>query len=610
MTTLDIVLIAGLGLEILCLMKKRYANQLWNCLAPKWQDFIENILIVTPHLIPCGSRRLQFWFAIRVICIATTNVTEVLIPHRMGIVMDSLSDQSVESGLFTWMSLEFATGIGVKFMDRRSSAIVSQFWVGQIRKAVWSHTLGLASDFHSYNDLAEKQSIMQDADSLKILLDLCLFEFLPTVGRLIVAYFTIYSKFGILISLLAVLGSSTCVTLDIFWLHGKVSENVDCRLRAGTNVTRAMNQAFENYKVAITFNRIQYHIHAYGEAVDAHLEAEDRWNHTALCRFLSIQALQKGIFFALSIVLTRNNSSTGDMVFFTLFWPEITGHLSRLPLQYDRMLMKLAHSRRLLSHLKTRPSILDNRYSYKITSVRGELIFSHVRFSHRGQKNLTLWNISFSIKPRNFVALVGASGSGKTTILELFLRLYDPESGLIMLDGRDIKDLTPGSLRNTIGFVPSRRQIFTFVSIRQNLLYGKPDACDEDIVEACRGACIHEEIISLPEKYESVIGKDLDLSDGQIQRLEIARALVKKPRILVLDESTSHLDSETEASIFEHLRNRRCTILMAVNRLSNVKDVDQILVLQAGTIIERGKHDELMKIAGGVYQGVYSQWSR
>ena len=407
MTTLDIVLIAGLGLEILCLMKKRYANQLWNSLAPRWQEFIENILIVTPHLIPCGSRRLQFWFTIRVICIAAANVTEVLIPHRMGIMMDSLSDQSLKSGLFSWMSLESATGIGVKFMDRRSSAIVSQFWVGQIRKAVLSHTLSLASDFHSYNDLAEKQSIMQDADSLKILLDLCFFEFLPTVGRLIVAYFTIYFKFGLLISLLVVLGSGTCVTLDYFWLHGKVSENVDCRLRAGTNVTRAMNQAFENYKVAITFNRIQYHIHAYGEAVDAHLEAEDRWNRTALCRFLSIQTLQKGIFFALSIILTQNNSSTGDVVFFTLFWPEITGHLSRLPLQYDRMLMKLAHSKRLLSHLRTRPSILDNRYAYKLTSVRGELIFSHVRFSHRGQKNLTLRNISFSIKPRIFVALIG-----------------------------------------------------------------------------------------------------------------------------------------------------------------------------------------------------------
>ena len=205
---------------------------------------------------------------------------------------------------------------------------------------------------------------------------------------------------------------------------------------------------------------------------------------------------------------------------------------------------------------------------------------------------------------------MGASGSGKSTILELFLRLYDPESGLIMLDGRDIKDLTPGSLRNTIGFVPSRRQMFSFVSIRQNLLYGKPDACDEDIVEACRGACIHEEIISLPEKYESVIGKDLHLSDGQIQRLEIARALVKMPRILVLDESTSHLDSETEARIFEHLRKRRCTILMAVNRLSSLKDVDQILVLQDGTIIERGRHDELMRIEGGVYQGFYSRWSR
>jgi ATP-binding cassette subfamily B protein len=227
-------------------------------------------------------------------------------------------------------------------------------------------------------------------------------------------------------------------------------------------------------------------------------------------------------------------------------------------------------------------------------------------------RQLALDDISFQVNPGQLVALVGPSGAGKTTLTYLIPRLYDPTSGRILIDGHDLRDVTLNSLSDQIGMVTQETHLF-HDTIRTNLLYAKLDANQEELEAACKAANIHEFISELPDGYDTVAGeRGYRLSGGEKQRVALARVILKDPRILVLDEATSHLDSESEALIQQALKrvmSGRTSIVIA-HRLSTVLAADLILVMDRGQIVERGTHQELLAI-DGVYAGLYhTQFSR
>ncbi len=289
-----------------------------------------------------------------------------------------------------------------------------------------------------------------------------------------------------------------------------------------------------------------------------------------------------------------------------LFFP-LTGLLSA----QVEIMSSFALFDRIFEYMDMPRDIQDRATSVDLapSAVSGRVEFKDICFRYEDdQPELTLKHVSFVAEPGQLVALVGPSGAGKTTLTYLIPRLYDPESGSVMLDGKDLKDIKLESLAQIVGAVTQETYLM-HTTVRENLRVAKPSATDAEIIEACKAANIHDHIASLPEAYDTVVGeRGYKLSGGEKQRLAIARAILKNPRILILDEATSALDTHSERVIQNSLNSLmvgRTTFAIA-HRLSTILAADQILVVDDGRIVESGKHEELLAI-GGLYRKLYDE---
>ena len=290
-----------------------------------------------------------------------------------------------------------------------------------------------------------------------------------------------------------------------------------------------------------------------------------------------------------------------DLVTFTLYVTAFVNPLRRLTMLAELYMQGLAGFTRFVEIMRTEPQIKDAENAKELENVEGRIDIENVSF-HYSNEIPVLENINLTIHEGQSVAVVGPSGGGKTTLCQLLPRFYDVCSGSIKVDGTDIRELTQSSLRRNIGII--QQDVFMFAgTIKDNIRYGRPDASDEEIIEAAKKAEIHDEIMALPQGYDSQVGeRGVKLSGGQKQRLSIARVFLKNPKILILDEATSALDTVTEQHIqaaLEQLSQGRTTIIIA-HRLSTVKDVDNIVVVDDDRIVEQGCHKELME-KNGVY---------
>ncbi len=260
--------------------------------------------------------------------------------------------------------------------------------------------------------------------------------------------------------------------------------------------------------------------------------------------------------------------------------------------------------RRFLDVVETKPEIVDRKGAKPLVTPRGDISYNNVSFRYEKDSEV-LDNVNISIEAGKTVAFVGPSGGGKTTLCSLLPRFYDVTQGQITIDGKDIRDVTLKSLRNCIGIV--QQDVYLFAgSIRENIAYGKPDASDEEIIQAAKNANIHDFVIGLENGYDTYVGeRGTRLSGGQKQRIAIARVFLKNPPILILDEATSALDNESERHIqtsLEHLAQNRTTIVIA-HRLSTIRNADEIIVIDQNGIQERGTHDTLLK-----QEGLYAKY--
>jgi ATP-binding cassette subfamily B protein len=289
----------------------------------------------------------------------------------------------------------------------------------------------------------------------------------------------------------------------------------------------------------------------------------------------------------------------GDVLVFTAYLTSMYKPLRNLAKISSQFSKAMASAERISEIFTIEPEYLEDRSGVVVESLRGEIVFDHVSFDYGDGKGV-LRDVSFAIAPGQRVAFVGASGAGKSTIASLLLRFYEHQEGSILIDGVEIEKYERESLRRQIGVVLQESVLFG-ATIRENIAYGKPEATDAEIEAAARGAYAHEFIAELPDGYETIIGeRGSTLSGGQRQRLCLARAIVKRPSLLILDEPTSAVDAESSSLIQEALDELRRgkTMIVISHQFAGLEDFDQIIVLRNGEVVERGTHDELLHRRG------------
>ncbi len=284
-----------------------------------------------------------------------------------------------------------------------------------------------------------------------------------------------------------------------------------------------------------------------------------------------------------------------DLITFSLYITTFVNPIRRLSQFSEQYMQGMAGFSRFLQVMNTKPDITDAPDARELGAVRGEVEYRDVSFAYYNGR-VILRNINLNLKPGESLALVGPSGGGKTTLSNLLPRFYDVTEGAVLVDGQDVRSVTQQSLRRNIGVIA--QEVFLFAdTIRENIRYGRPDAADAEIEEAAKRAEIHDEILRMPQGYDSYIGeRGVMLSGGQKQRVAIARVFLKNPKILILDEATSALDTVTEQRIqasLDELSRGRSSIIIA-HRLSTVRNADKIAVIENGRIVETGTHEELI----------------
>jgi len=482
-------------------------------------------------------------------------------------------------------------------------AKVTQRAVRTIALQVFRHLHALSLRFHLARQTGGlTRDVERGTRGISTLISFALFSILPTlleIGLVSAILIARYDPWFIGITVGALVLYITFTVTITEWRTGfrRAMNELDSRANS-----RAMDSLI-NYETVKYFNNEEYEALRYDESMQ-------RWESAAVKSHTSLSLLNIGqsaiIAVGVTLIMWRavlgvvdHTMTIGDLVLVNAFMIQLYIPLNFLGVIYREIKQALADMERMFRLIEEHAEVKDAPGAGLLRVTDGEVRFEHVDFSYEPNRQI-LFDVSFTIPAGRTIAVVGPSGSGKSTLARLLYRFYDVSSGRITVDGQDLRAVQQASLRAAIGIVPQDTVLFND-SIEYNIAYGRPEATHEEIVAAARLAQIHDFVASLPEGYDTPVGeRGLKLSGGEKQRVAIARAILKNPRILIFDEATSALDSKSEKLIQAELAQISAdrTTLTIAHRLSTIVDADQILVLERGRIVERGRHAELLARAG------------
>jgi len=482
-------------------------------------------------------------------------------------------------------------------------AKVTQRAIRRVAIRVFGHLHALSLRFHLERQTGGvSRDIERGSRGISFLLNFMLFNILPTlfeiglVAAILLSMYDIWFSVIIFTTLVAYIALTLIIT-EWRMIFRRTMNDMDSKAN-----TRAIDSLL-NYETVKYFGNESWEAKRY----DEHMQ---KWEIAAVRNQTSLAALNAGQSAIIALGMTllmllasdgviKGSMSLGDLVLVNAFMLQLYMPLHFLGFVYREIKHSLADMEKMFALLTENEEIKDKSGATDLILGDAVVRFESVNFSYESNRQI-LFNLSFDIPAGHNIAVVGHSGSGKSTLSRLLFRFYDVTGGRILINNQDIRDITQKSLRAAIGIVPQDTILFNN-SIYYNIAYGRPDASCEEIFEAAKSAHIHNFIENLPDKYETTVGeRGLKLSGGEKQRVAIARAILKKPEILIFDEATSALDSKSEKAIQEELKriaSNRTTLTIA-HRLSTIADADQILVLDKGSIIERGTHRELLVVKG------------
>ncbi len=561
-------------------------------------------------------RPYQKWMGVAIFALLVSTGLNLILP----LVIQNLVDvvfvgENASVSRLNWLAgglfIVFAVQAVFSFVNRLTIAYVGENAVADIRVAVFSHLQRLSLTFYADHRTGEVVSrITNDVTQLQAAITDNIVALLRQVVLLIGASILLFYLNWQLT--LVILVGIPLMSLTIVALGRRIrraAKAVQDKLAESANV---VEEATSGIRIVKSFAREPYEIGRFRAATMAVYDAAmERAKISAILApiigFMAFGSIVATLWFG-SLQVLNGNLTPGGLVAYLVYTMMVATPVSSLAGLYSQFQSAIGATERLFELLDTNPSIEESPNAITLPAVMGNVAFEQVNFRYNENVHV-MEEVSFSAESGQVIALVGPSGAGKTTLVNLIPRFYDVTSGVITIDGNDIRNVTLNSLRQQIGIVPQETTLFSD-TVYNNILYGKLDATAQEVEAAAQAANAHDFILSdLPDGYATLVGeRGVKLSGGQRQRVAIARAILKDPRILILDEATSSLDSESERLVqdaLERLMQGRTSFVIA-HRLSTIINADRILVLDKGRILEQGTHNELLSNPDGLYTRLHA----
>ncbi|KAL7276231.1 ATP-binding cassette-type vacuolar membrane transporter Hmt1 [Rhizina undulata] len=575
-----------------------------------WWEYLRGYAIFFPYLWPSKQRKLQVLMVMCFTLVILQRGVNVLVPHQLGKITDILGGENGEAPRLPYVQIVLY--IIYRFLQGNMGllgAMRSTLWIpiGQysyqaLSTSAFEHVHSLSLDFHLGKKTGEVLSALSKGNAINTFLEQVSFQVVPMLVDLgvAVAYFLV--EFDAYYALIVAI-----VTFCYIYITVRMAQwRADMR-REMVNKSRdedaVKNDSMVAYETVKYFNAESYEFNRYRGAVRAYQKAE----YMVLLSLNAMNVTQNLVFMVGLVIasflsawqVSMGEVKVGRFVTLLAYLAQLQGPLNFFGTFYRSIQSSMINAERMLELFNEKPTVVDAPHAKRLDYCEGEIAFRNVHFAYDARKP-ALKGLDFVAKPGTTTAFVGESGGGKTTILRLLFRFYNIQEGSIEIDGKDVRDLTIDSVRENIGVVPQDTVLFN-ETIMYNIKYANPNATEEQVYDACRAASIHDKILTFPDGYNTKVGeRGLRLSGGEKQRVAIARTILKNPKIILLDEATAALDSETEQNIqaaLKELAKGRTTLVIA-HRLSTITDANQILCIHDGQVVEAGTHEELLALNG------------